>query len=322
MFRTVAVSSSRLAVSQSVVSSRVAGAAAAPASCGLLTSVSSSPFGGEQRREMSGGKIDRFHTNLGRTGLLAMKCGMMGHWDSWGKRHPLTVLKVEDCRVVQVKTMDADGYSALQIGGGQKKAKNTTKPLMGHFQKAGLDTPLRFLHEFRCNPDNALPIGYQMSALHFAPGQYVDCTSISAGKGFQGVMKRWGFKGQGASHGATKSHRSAGSTGQHQDPGRIWKGKKMAGRMGGKQITQQSMLVFRVDPEKNLIFIRGSVAGKKGTYVRVKDAIMAQTRRFIADKIPVPTWDPSNPNPPEEEWNAPSLHEKDPYHPDQILSRC
>lgn len=317
MFRSVAVSSSRLTAAAS--QSRTA-TAAAPASCGLLAV--SSPFGQQQqRREISTGKIDQFHTHLGRTGLLAMKCGMMGHWDSWGKRHPLTVLKVEDCRVVQVKTLDADGYSALQIGGGQKKAKNTTKPLMGHFQKAGLDTPLRYLHEFKCNPDNALPIGYKLSALHFAPGQYVDCTSITAGKGFQGVMKKWGFKGQGASHGASKSHRSAGSTGQHQDPGRIWKGKKMAGRMGGKQATQQSLLVFRVDPEKNLIFVRGSVSGKKGTYVRIKDAILATTRRFIAEKIPVPTWDPSKAHPPEEEWNAPSLHEKDPYHPDQIQSK-
>jgi large subunit ribosomal protein L3 len=134
-------------------------------------------------------------------------------------------------------------------------------------------------------------------------------------------MKRWGFAGQGASHGATKSHRSAGATGAHQDPGRIWKGKKMAGRMGGKQITAQSLLVFRVDPVQNLIFVRGSVPGKRGTYVRVKDAVLARTRRFIAEKIPLPTWDPSKPHPPEEEWNAPALEDKDPFNPDNVQSR-
>ncbi len=206
-----------------------------------------------------------------RSGLVAMKCGMMSVWDSEGARVPCTVLEVQDCQVVSAKTFEKDGYAAVQLGSGWIHPKRVKKPQAFHFLRNNVPIK-RDLQEFRVSEEYLLPVGTEIRADHFAEGQFVDVCGMSIGKGFQGVMKRWGFGGQPASHGASKSHRSTGSIGGCQDPGKVWKGKKMPGRMGNKRVTVQNLVVHSVDPDRNLIYVKGAVPGHKGNFVRITDA--------------------------------------------------
>ncbi|KAI0006225.1 mitochondrial 50S ribosomal protein L3 [Russula compacta] len=209
-----------------------------------------------------------------RTGVIARKRGMTALWDEHGARFPVTILQLENCQVTaNITTVRKDNseYHAVQVAASDRPSKTTTKPMLGHFNKAGVP-PKRVVREFPVTADAHVPIGTTLSAAHFVPGQFVDVVAKSIGKGFQGVMKRWNFKGLRASHGVSVSHRSAGATGAHQDPGRIWPGKKMAGRMGGKRITSQNLHVVRIDNALNLVFVRGCVPGYDGTHVLVRDA--------------------------------------------------
>ncbi|KAF5358458.1 hypothetical protein D9756_001486 [Leucocoprinus leucothites] len=215
-----------------------------------------------------------------RTGLIARKRGMASLWNDQGVKIPVTVLQVENCQVTgNVRTVRRDHsvYHAVQVAASDKPERTTTKQMLGHFKKAGVP-PKRIVREFPVTPDALVPVGTTLSAIHFVPGQYVDVIANGIGKGFQGGMKRWGFHGLAASHGVSISHRSSGSTGQHQDPGRIFPGKKMAGRMGGKRITTQNLPVLRVDTNLNLIFVKGAVPGVDDAHVLIRDAkkIMAQ----------------------------------------------
>ena len=235
-----------------------------------------------------------------RTGLLAVKVGMLGTWDASGKRHALTVLHADGCRVVQVKTRAKEGYDALQVGAGAKKFKHATRPEAGHFaahadgEAHGPYALLREVGEFRVSPDALLAPNTALAAAHFVPGQKVDVRGVTRGKGFQGPMKRWNFGGQRASHGVSKTHRAHGSMGGCQDPGRVWKGKKMAGRMGGRNRTAQSLVVHKIDTARNLIFVRGAVPGAKGNWVRVTDALKSVTPADLAaGAVPFPTRDPA-----------------------------
>ncbi|KAJ2932877.1 hypothetical protein H1R20_g4198, partial [Candolleomyces eurysporus] len=199
---------------------------------------------------------------------------MTSMWNDQGVKFPVTILQVEDCQVTaNIKTPKPDHsvYHAVQVAACNKNAKATTRQMLGHFSKAKV-SPKRYVKEFPVSADAHIPVGTTLSAIHFVPGQYVDCVAKSIGKGFQGVMKRWGFHGLAASHGVSISHRSAGSTGNHQDPGRVFPGKKMAGRMGGTQVTVQNLAVVRVDSALNLIYVRGQVPGVDNAPVYVRDA--------------------------------------------------
>mmetsp|Transcript_12936 Transcript_12936/g.25518 ORF Transcript_12936/g.25518 Transcript_12936/m.25518 type:complete len:296 (+) Transcript_12936:24-911(+) len=224
----------------------------------------------------------------GRTGALAIKAGMMAEFDGWGMRHELTVLFLDGCQVVQAKTKEKNGYTALQLGVSNAKAKNITKPLLQHFANAGVH-PKRKLGEFRVNPDAILPLGTTIPASHFVPGQLVDVSGVSKGKGFQGVMKRHGFGGGRASHGVSKAHRSLGSTGQCQDPGKVFKGKKMPGRMGSDNVTMQNLQVFKVDSARNLVYLKGHVPGNAGGFVRIVDAVKGPHFPCAEGDVPYPT---------------------------------
>ncbi|KAL9647507.1 hypothetical protein ABK040_006867 [Willaertia magna] len=204
-----------------------------------------------------------------RAGIIAQKVGMVPYWDSYHSRVPLTVLQIPKCQVVQVKTKDKDGYYALQLGAGSHSAKKLTKPLLGHCQKAGVE-PKHVFGETRVTEDGLLPVGFELTARHFVPGQYVDITARSKGKGFAGVMKKYGFGGQPATHGVSVVHRSLGGTGTHI--GKVFKGKKMAGRMGHKQVTQLNYYIYKIDIKTNCIFVKGSVPGPIGAYLYICDA--------------------------------------------------
>jgi large subunit ribosomal protein L3 len=193
------------------------------------------------------------------------------------------VLKLDHCQVVAVRTQEKDGYTALQIGVGKAKVKNVGKPLRGHFAKAKVE-PKRKLAEFRVPADKLLDVGAEISADHFIAGQFVDVAGSTTGKGFQGVMKRWNFAGLEASHGVSVSHRSHGSTGQRQDPGRTFKGKKMAGHMGTANITVQNLKIVATDADKGLIMVRGAVPGQAGSFVLVSDAV----KRKLPKEAPQP----------------------------------
>ena len=206
-----------------------------------------------------------------RTGLIAKKVGMPRVFGVDGSHTPVTVLQVSDCEVVAVRTPEKDGYSAVQLGVGQAKTKNVSKAMRGHFAKAKVE-PKRKLWEFRVTDDALLEVGSTLHVGHFVAGQHVDIAGTSHGKGFAGAMKRHGFGGLRASHGVSISHRAHGSTGQCQDPGKVFKGKKMAGQMGATSVTMQNLEVFGVDPEQGLILVRGGVPGAKGGFVRVTDA--------------------------------------------------
>ena len=207
-----------------------------------------------------------------RSGVLATKLGMTRFFDETGAHVGVTVLSVEGCQVTGLRTADVDGYSAVQLGIGAKKAKNTTQPLRGHFAKA-LVEPKAHVAEFRVAEDMLPELGAEVSADHFVAGQRVDVQAKSIGKGFAGAMKRWNFGGLRATHGVSLSHRSHGSTGQRQDPGKVFKGKKMAGHLGQETVTTQNLTVFRVDAERGLIMIKGSVPGHEGSVVRIRDAV-------------------------------------------------
>lgn len=207
-----------------------------------------------------------------RTGLIAKKLGMSRIFEADGTHVPVTVLKVDGLSVVDVKTLERDGYTAVQLGTGAVKAKNVSKPLKGHFAKANVE-PKKKLAEFRVSEDCLLSVGNELSADHFVVGQYVDVCGTSIGKGFAGVMKRHNFAGLEASHGVSISHRAHGSTGQRQDPGKVFKGKKMAGHMGDERVTVQNLKVVAVDADKGLVMVKGGVPGSENSWVRITDAI-------------------------------------------------
>jgi large subunit ribosomal protein L3 len=207
-----------------------------------------------------------------RTGVIAKKVGMTRLFQADGRHVPVTVLQLDDVQVVGRREQDRDGYTAVQLGAGKAKAKNVAKPQRVAFGKAEVEPKVRVV-EFRVADDALLDIGAHISADHFVPGQMVDIVGVTQGKGFAGAMKRWGFKGLRATHGVSVSHRSHGSTGQRQDPGKVCKNKKMAGHMGARNRTQQNLEVVRTDPIRGLLFIKGSVPGHKGSWLTVQDAI-------------------------------------------------
>jgi large subunit ribosomal protein L3 len=207
-----------------------------------------------------------------RTGLIARKLGMTRLFDESGTHVPVTVLSLEGCQVTAQRTQEKDGYVALQLGAGAKKPKNTSKAERGHFAKA-LVEPRQQVVEFRVSEDNLIEPGAEFSADHFMAGQKVDVSGVTVGKGFAGAMKRWNFGGMRATHGVSVSHRAHGSTGQRQDPGKVFKNKKMAGHMGSTNVTTLNLTVFRVDVERGLILIKGAVPGTEGTWVKIRDAV-------------------------------------------------
>jgi large subunit ribosomal protein L3 len=207
-----------------------------------------------------------------RTGVIARKVGMTRLFQADGRHVPVTVLQLDELQVVGRREMDRDGYTAVQLGAGTAKAKNVAKPQRGAFGKAEVEPKVR-VAEFRVAEDALLDVGAHISADHFIPGQMVDVAGVTQGKGFAGAMKRWGFGGLRATHGVSVSHRSHGSTGNRQDPGRVFKNKKMAGHMGARNRTQQNLEVVRTDPIRGLLFIKGSVPGHKGSWLTVSDAI-------------------------------------------------
>jgi len=218
-----------------------------------------------------------------RTGLIAKKLGMSRIFEADGTHVPVTVLSVENLQVVDVRTQERDGYTAVQLGTGAVKAKNVSKALKGHFAKAKVE-PKKKLGEFRVSEDCLLKVGDELSAEHFVAGQYVDVCSTSIGKGFAGVMKRHNFAGLEASHGVSISHRAHGSTGQRQDPGKVFKGKKMAGHMGDERVTVQNLRVVAVDGEKGLIMVKGGVPGGENAWVRITDAL----KKSAKVQLPLP----------------------------------
>ena len=222
-------------------------------------------------------------TGSKRTGVLATKLGMTRIFDETGKHVPVTLLKLDDCQVVGVRTAEKDGYVAVQLGAGKAKVKNVTKPLRGHFAKAQVE-PKKDIVEFRVSEDAILEVGSSLSVEHFVAGQYIDVAATSIGKGFQGVMKKYNFRGLRATHGVSVSHRSHGSTGQRQDPGRVFKNKKMAGHMGDKRITTQNLKVYGVDAEQDLILVIGAVPGAKGALIEVRDAV----KQVLPKEAPMP----------------------------------
>src|ERR1700748_3566100 len=203
-----------------------------------------------------------------RSGVLAQKIGMMRLFTEAGEHVPVTVLRLGNCQVVAHRTKDKNGYVALQLGAGSRKVQRTTKADRGHFAVAKVE-PKRRLAEFRVDADGLIPVGAEITADHFVVGQYVDVTGTSIGKGFAGPMKRWNFAGLRASHGVSIRHRSHGSTGPRQGPGKVFKGKHMAGHMGDRRVTTLNLEVAGVDAEQGLIMLRGAVPGAEGTYVRV-----------------------------------------------------
>jgi large subunit ribosomal protein L3 len=204
-------------------------------------------------------------------------------FDEAGTHVPVTVLKVDNCQVVAQRTAERDGYTAVQLGIGKAKVKNVSKPMRGHFAKAKVE-PKSKLVEFRVSPDALIEVGAELTAAHFLPGQFVDVVADSIGKGFAGVMKRHNFGGLRATHGVSVSHRSHGSTGQRQDPGKTFKGKKMAGHMGDVRVTTQNLKIVSVDADRGLILVRGAVPGAAGGYVLVQDA----KKRAAPKDLPFP----------------------------------
>ncbi|MEM1160730.1 MAG: 50S ribosomal protein L3 [Pseudomonadota bacterium] len=218
-----------------------------------------------------------------RSGVIAKKLGMTRLFLESGKQVPVTVLQMENLQVVAQRTADKDGYTAVQLGVGNAKAKNTTQPMRGHFAKSNV-APKRKVAEFRVSEDNMIDVGAEITADHFLAGQKVDVAGTSIGKGFAGGMKRHNFGGIRASHGVSISHRSHGSTGQCQDPGKVFKGKKMAGHMGAARVTVQNLEVVKTDVERGLIMIKGAVPGSKGGWVTVRDAV----KIAAPDGLPMP----------------------------------
>ena len=211
-----------------------------------------------------------------RSGVIAKKVGMTRLFLEDGRQVPVTVLQLDKLQVVAQRTADKDGYSAVQLGAGTAKAKRTTKALRGHFAVAKVE-PKRKVAEFRVAPENLIEVGEEITADHYFEGQYVDVCGTSIGKGFAGGMKRHNFRGLEMTHGVSIAHRSHGSTGQCQDPGRVFKGKKMAGHMGAARVTTQNLQIVRTDADRGVIMIKGAVPGPKGGWVTVKDAVKKAT---------------------------------------------
>ncbi|KAG9300689.1 hypothetical protein G9A89_023487 [Geosiphon pyriformis] len=234
-----------------------------------------------------------------RLGALARKQGMTSLWNEWGVLIPCTVLKLENCQVIQNVIHHSDSRPPntcdVQLGcTNNPKPQNMTLALRNHFMRAGIH-PKRHVQNFRITPDARLPVGTEIVAAHFVPGQYVDIKGVSIGKGFAGVMKRWGFKGMPASHGTSGTHRHAGSTGQRTDPGKVFKGKKMAGRMGHDTCTTQNLQVVKIDNALNIIYVKGTIAGYAKQVVRITDAVKKWgDSKFPKDALPppFPTIDP------------------------------
>ena len=218
-----------------------------------------------------------------RTGEIAKKVGMTRLFQDDGRHVPVTVLALDNVQVVARREAERDGYVAVQLGAGSAKPKNLTKPERGHFGKAEVEPKAR-VAEFVVAEDALLDVGVELTAGHYVAGQMVDIQGVTQGKGFAGGMKRWGFGGLRATHGVSLSHRSLGSTGQRQDPGRVFKNKKMAGHMGAKNRTQQNLEVVRTDAGRGLIFVKGSVPGSKGSWLLIKDAVKIDR----PDNVPYP----------------------------------
>lgn len=212
-----------------------------------------------------------------RSGVIAQKVGMTRVYNDAGEHIPVTVLRLDNVQVVSQRTEDKNGYTAVQLGAGQSKVKNTTKALRGHFAAASVE-PKAKLVEFRVDADNLLEVGATLTANHFTAGQLVDVTGTTIGKGFAGAMKRHNFGGGRASHGNSISHRAHGSTGSNQDPGKVWKGKRMAGHMGSTRVTTQNLEVVSTDEDRGLILVKGAVPGSKGSWIIVRDAVKAAAK--------------------------------------------
>src|SRR5947207_1522998 len=218
-----------------------------------------------------------------RSGVIAQKVGMTRVFTEAGAHVPVTVLRLANCQVVAHRTKDKNGYVALQLGSGTRKVKNVSKAERGNFAVAKVE-PKRKVAEFRVSEDALIPVGAEITADHFVPGQYVDVTGTSIGKGFAGGMKRHNFSGLRATHGVSVSHRSLGSTGQRQDPGKTFKNKKMAGHLGAVRVTTQSLRVVIADPERGVLMIKGAVPGSEGGWVLIKDAV----KRKAPEGLPFP----------------------------------
>jgi large subunit ribosomal protein L3 len=218
-----------------------------------------------------------------RSGVIAQKVGMTRVYNDAGEHVPVTVLKLENCQVVAHRTEEKNGYTALQLGAGIVKVKNVSKAMRGHFAVAEVE-PKREVAEFRVSPENMIEVGAELTADHFVPGQFVDVTGTSIGKGFAGAMKRWNFSGGRATHGNSVSHRVLGSTGQRQDPGKVFKNKKMPGHMGDERITTQNLKIVRTDADRGLILVEGAVPGAKGGWILVRDAV----KKKLPEGVPTP----------------------------------
>ena len=212
-----------------------------------------------------------------RSGVIAQKVGMTRVYNDAGEHVPVTVLRLDGCQVVAQRTVEKNGYTAVQLGAGQAKVKNTTKALRGHFAVASVE-PKAKLAEFRVTEDNLLEVGTELNAGHFTAGQLVDVTGTTVGKGFAGAIKRHGFGGLRATHGVSVSHRSHGSTGSRQDPGKVFKNKKMAGHMGQTRVTTQNLEVVSTDEDRGLILVKGAVPGSKGAWIIVRDAVKSASK--------------------------------------------
>ena len=218
-----------------------------------------------------------------RSGVIAQKLGMTRIFLDWGEQVPVTVLRLDNVQVVAQRTVDKNGYTAVQLGAGVRKVKNTSRAMRGHFAVASVE-PKRRMAEFHVSPDNLIDVGAEITADHFVVGQFVDVTGTSIGRGFQGVIKRHHFGGGRATHGNSINHRTHGSTGQRQDPGKVFKGKKMAGHMGDVTVTTQNLRIVKTDVDRGLIMVRGAVPGAKGGWILVRDAV----KRSLPDDAPMP----------------------------------
>jgi len=218
-----------------------------------------------------------------RSGVIAKKLGMTRLFLDDGQQIPVTVLQMENLQVVAQRTTEKDGYTAVQLGAGKAKAKRTSAAMRGHFAVAKVE-PKRKIAEFRVSSDNLIAVGEEIVASHYLVGQKVDVAGTSIGKGFAGAMKRWNFKGLRATHGVSVSHRSHGSTGQCQEPGKVFKGKKMAGHMGNVRVTTQNLEIMRTDDDRGLIMIKGAVPGSRGGWVTIKDSV----KKAAPEGLPLP----------------------------------